>query len=384
MALTESQIMDALRAIRVPQGGDIVTAGMVSGLMVRDGHVGFAIEVDPAQAPVMEPVRKAAEKAIMDLPGALSATIVLTAHRGAPQTAQRSTGPQRPQAHGHAHGHAHGQAQGQAGGSRLSLPGIKHIIAVASGKGGVGKSTTAVNLALALHTNGLKVGLLDADVYGPSQPRMMGIKGRPTSKDGKVMEPMSNHGIKVMSMGFLIDEETPMIWRGPMVMSAITQLLRDVAWGDLDVLVCDLPPGTGDTQLTMSQNVPLSGAVIVSTPQDIALLDAKKGLNMFRKVDVPVLGIIENMSYFSCPHCGHRSDIFAHGGARREAERFGVDFLGEIPLDIAIRETSDGGNPIVVSQPQSPHAAAYRGIAERIWTTLSGAQARQGPRIVIQ
>ena len=376
MALTEAQIMEALRAVRLPQGSDIVTAGMVSGLMLRDGHVGFAIEVDPAQAPVMEPVRKAAEKAIMDLPGALSASVVLTAHRAAPQTVQRPTGPARPQPHGHAHA--------QPGGGRLSLPGIKHIIAVASGKGGVGKSTTAVNLALALHVNGLKVGLLDADVYGPSQPRMMGITGKPTSKDGKVMEPMANHGIKVMSMGFLIDEETPMIWRGPMVMSAITQLLRDVAWGELDVLVCDLPPGTGDTQLTMSQNVPLSGAVIVSTPQDIALLDAKKGLNMFRKVDVPVLGIIENMSYFSCPHCGERSEIFSHGGARREAERFGVEFLGEIPLDMAIRETSDGGQPIVVSQPKSPHAAAYRDIAQKVWAKLSGAQARQGPRIVIQ
>jgi ATP-binding protein involved in chromosome partitioning len=384
MALTETQIMEALRAIRLPQGGDIVAAGMVSGLMLRDGHVGFAIEVNPAQGPVMEPVRKAAEKAIMDLPGVLSATVVLTAHRAAPQTAQRPTGPAKPQAQGHSHGHAHGQPGGQPSGGRLSLPGIKHIIAVASGKGGVGKSTTAVNLALALHANGLKVGLLDADVYGPSQPRMMGITGKPTSKDGKVMEPMSNHGIKVMSMGFLIDEETPMIWRGPMVMSAITQLLRDVAWGELDVLVCDLPPGTGDTQLTMSQNVPLSGAVIVSTPQDIALLDAKKGLNMFRKVDVPVLGIIENMSYFSCPHCGERSEIFSHGGAHREADRFGVDFLGEIPLDIAIRETSDGGQPIVVSQPNSPHAATYREIAHKVWAKLAGAQARQGPRIVIQ
>ncbi|HET6161609.1 MAG TPA: iron-sulfur cluster carrier protein ApbC [Dongiaceae bacterium] len=379
MALTETQILEALRAVRLPAGvsaggGDIVAAGMVSGLMLREGHVGFAIEVDPSQAPVMEPVRKAAEKAIMALPGALSATVVLTAHRAAPQTAQRPTGPAKPQAHAHA----------QPGGGRLSLPGIKHIIAVASGKGGVGKSTTAVNLALGLHANGLKVGLLDADVYGPSQPRMMGITGKPTSKDGKVMEPMQNHGIKVMSMGFLIDEETPMIWRGPMVMSAITQLLRDVAWGELDVLVCDLPPGTGDTQLTMSQNVPLSGAVIVSTPQDIALLDAKKGLNMFRKVDVPVLGIIENMSYFACPHCGERSDIFSHGGAKREAERFGVDFLGEIPLDIAIRETSDGGHPIVVSDPKSPHAAAYRDIAQKVWAKLSAAQARQGPRIVVQ
>jgi len=388
MAITETQILDALRSVRLPQGGDLVGAGMVSGLTLREGHVGFAIEVDPTQATVMEPVRKAAEKAIMDLPGVLTATVVLTAHRAAPQTASgtapRPTGPAKPQAHGHAHGHAHGQPGGQPGGGRLSLPGIKHIIAVASGKGGVGKSTTAVNLALALHANGLKVGLLDADVYGPSQPRMMGIKGKPTSKDGKVMEPMANHGIKVMSMGFLIDEETPMIWRGPMVMSAITQLLRDVNWGELDVLVCDLPPGTGDTQLTMSQNVPLAGAVIVSTPQDIALLDAKKGLNMFRKVDVPVLGIIENMSYFSCPNCGHRSEIFAHGGARREAERFGVDFLGEIPLDIAIRETSDGGNPIVMSDPKSPHAAAYRDIAQKVWAKLAGAAQRQGPRIVIQ
>jgi len=378
MAITETQILDALRAIRLPQGGDLVASGMVDGLTLREGHVSFAIGVDPAQATVMEPVRKAAEKAIMALPGVLTATVVLTAHRAAPQTAQRPAGPARP------HAHAHGQPGGQPGGGRLSLPGIKHIIAVASGKGGVGKSTTAVNLALALHTNGLKVGLLDADVYGPSQPRMMGIKGKPTSKDGKVMEPMANHGVKVMSMGFLIDEETPMIWRGPMVMSAITQLLRDVNWGELDVLVCDLPPGTGDTQLTMSQNVPLAGAVIVSTPQDIALLDAKKGLNMFRKVDVPVLGIIENMSYFSCPNCGHRSDIFAHGGARREAERFGVDFLGEIPLDIAIRETSDDGNPIVVSDPKSPHAAAYRDLAQKIWAKLSGTGQRQGPRIVIQ
>jgi ATP-binding protein involved in chromosome partitioning len=385
MALTETQIMDALRAVRLPQGlsqagGDIVTAGMVSGLMLRDGHVGFAIEVNPSQAPVMEPVRRAAEKAVLDLPGALSASVVLTAHRAAPQTARGAA--QRPSGPAHPQPHAHGPAQ--PGGGKLSLPGIKHIIAVASGKGGVGKSTTAVNLALALHANGLKIGLLDADVYGPSQPRMMGISGKPTSKDGKVMEPMANHGIKVMSMGFLIDEETPMIWRGPMVMSAITQLLRDVAWGELDVLVCDLPPGTGDTQLTMAQNVPLSGAVIVSTPQDIALLDAKKGLNMFRKVDVPVLGIVENMSYFTCPHCGERTEIFAHGGARREADRFGVDFLGEIPLDIAIRETSDGGQPIVVSQPDSPHAAAYREIARKVWAKLAGARQRQGPRIVVQ
>ena len=390
--VTEAQVLDALRTVARPAGsnsggGNVVGAGMVSGLALREGHVAFAIEVDPKDGPKLEPVRKAAEAAVLRLPGVLSVSAVLTAHRpaqGSAAATQRPTGP------GHQHGHAHGpqghshQASGQPGGGKLSLPGVRHIIAVASGKGGVGKSTTAVNLALALHGLGLKIGLLDADVYGPSQPRMMGISGKPASKDGKVMEPMQNYGIKVMSMGFLIEEETPMIWRGPMVMSAVTQMLRDVNWGDLDVLVCDLPPGTGDTQLTMAQNVPLSGAVIVSTPQDIALLDAKKGLNMFRKVDVPVLGIIENMSYFACPHCGEVTEIFAHGGARKEAERFGVDFLGEIPLALAIRETSDAGTPIVVSQPDSAHAKAYRAIAELLWIKLTAMQQRQGPRIVVQ
>lgn len=380
--VTEAQVLETLRGIALPQGGNIVGAGMVSGLALRDGHVAFAIEVDPKDGARLEPLRKAAEQAVMQMPGILSVSAVLTAHRPAQSAAAKPSGPGH-QGHAHGHqGHSHGHAQ--PGGGKLNLPGVKHIVAVASGKGGVGKSTTAVNLALALHANGLKVGLLDADVYGPSQPRMMGISGKPTSKDGKIMEPMQNYGIKVMSMGFLIEEETPMIWRGPMVMSAVTQMLRDVNWGELDVLVCDLPPGTGDTQLTMAQNVPLSGAVIVSTPQDIALLDAKKGLNMFRKVDVPVLGLIENMSYFACPHCGEVTEIFAHGGARKEAERFGVEFLGEIPLDLAIRETSDSGQPIVVSQPDSVHAKAYRAIAERLWAKLGGTQQRQGPRIVVQ
>ncbi len=264
------------------------------------------------------------------------------------------------------------------------MPGVKTIVAVASGKGGVGKSTVAVNLALAFLANGLKVGLLDADIYGPSMPRMMGIAGKPSSRDGRVLEPMQNYGIKCMSMGFLVPEDTPMIWRGPMVMSAIQQMLRDVSWGELDILVVDLPPGTGDAQLTMAQQVPLSGAVIVSTPQDIALLDARKGLNMFRKVDVPVLGIVENMSYFRCPHCGERSEIFSHGGARREAEKLGTDFLGEVPLDIAIRETSDEGRPIVVSQPDSEHAKLFRAMAERLWTKLSGTAPRVAPKIIIQ
>jgi ATP-binding protein involved in chromosome partitioning len=307
----------------------------------------------------------------MAIPGVLSASVVLTAHRPAPGQSSPQAGP------------GPGPA-GRPGASRLSIPGVRHIVAVASGKGGVGKSTTAVNLALALKGMGLKVGLLDADVFGPSQPRMMGISGRPVSHDGKIMEPKENFGVKVMSMGFLIEEETPMIWRGPMVMGAVTQMLRDVAWGELDVLVCDLPPGTGDTQLTMAQNVPLSGAIIVSTPQDIALLDAKKGLNMFRKVEVPILGLIENMSYFACPHCGKRSEIFDHGGARREAARFGVDFLGEIPLDIRIRETSDSGQPIVVSEPASPQAAGYRAIAEAVWSKLSSAKTRAQPTIVVQ
>jgi ATP-binding protein involved in chromosome partitioning len=260
-------------------------------------------------------------------------------------------------------------------------------VAVASGKGGVGKSTTAINLALGLVALGLKVGVLDADIYGPSVPRMLGISGRPQSPDGQKLLPLSNHGLVCMSIGFLVPEDTPTIWRGPMVMSAITQMLRDVEWGTLDVLVVDLPPGTGDAQLTMSQNVPLSGAVIVSTPQDIALLDARKGLNMFRRVDVPVFGIVENMSYFVCPHCGERSEIFSHGGARAEAAKLGTDFLGEVPLHIDIRETSDGGNPITVSKPDSVHAKIYKDIAARVWQKVeesAGAAASRAPRIVIQ
>jgi ATP-binding protein involved in chromosome partitioning len=322
------------------------------------------------------------------VPGVLSVTAVLTAHNPKPG-AQAKAGPSPAggqAGHGRAQGgHAHGPA-GQ-GGEKPLVPGVRSIVAVASGKGGVGKSTTAVNLALGLKNLGLSVGLLDADIYGPSQPRMMGISGRPSSADGKIINPMENYGVKCMSMGFLVPEDTPTIWRGPMVMGALQQMLRDVAWGELDILVVDLPPGTGDAQLTMSQQVPLTGAVIVSTPQDIALLDARKGLNMFRRVDVPVLGIIENMSYFVCPHCQGRSDIFSHGGARREAEKLGMEFLGEVPLHMAIRETSDGGRPIVMSQPDSPHAKTYMTIASRVWEKVQasiGAGGRQAPRIVIQ
>jgi ATP-binding protein involved in chromosome partitioning len=373
---TEQQVLDALRRVRDEErGGDLVGLGMISGLAVREGHVAFAIEVDPARAARLEPLRKAAEQAVDAVPGVLSVSAVLTAQRAQPSAAARSGAA--------GHGHGHGQAHG-AGQNKPLVPGVRAIVAIASGKGGVGKSTTAANLALALHANGLKVGVLDADIYGPSMPRMLGISGRPNSRDGKILEPMENHGVKCMSMGFLVPEDTPMIWRGPMVMSALQQMLRDVAWGELDILVADLPPGTGDAQLTMAQQVPLAGAVIVSTPQDIALLDARKGLNMFRKVDVPVLGIIENMSYFTCPHCGERSDIFSHGGARREAERLNVEFLGELPLDIAIRETSDGGRPIVAAAPESEHARVYRRIASRIWEKVGGAPARAAPRIIVE
>jgi ATP-binding protein involved in chromosome partitioning len=382
--VSESQILDALRRIADPErAGDIVSLGMVSGLAVRNGNVSFAIEVEPERGPRLEPLRKAAEAAVFALPGVLSVTAVLTAERTGPAVGARPAPGRGPTA-APGHGHAHGQG---AATRKLAVPGVRSIVAVASGKGGVGKSTTAVNLALALSLQGLRVGMLDADIYGPSQPRMLGVNRRPSSPDGQTIIPVENYGIKCMSTGFMVAEDTPMIWRGPMVMGAITQMLRDVQWGELDILVADLPPGTGDAQLTMAQQVPLTGAVIVSTPQDIALIDARKGLNMFRKVDVPVFGIIENMSYFLCPHCGERSDIFSHGGARAEAKRLGIDFLGEIPLDMAIRETSDGGQPIVVSQPENPHAQVYRAIAARVWDKVSatlGDTRRQPPRIVIQ
>jgi ATP-binding protein involved in chromosome partitioning len=254
---------------------------------------------------------------------------------------------------------------------------VQHLIAVASGKGGVGKSTTAVNLALGLQALGFKAGILDADIYGPSQPRLLGLTGRPQVAEGKTLRPMEGFGLKAMSMGFLVDEATPVIWRGPMVVSALTQMLRDVAWGDLDVLVIDMPPGTGDVQLTMAQQVPLSGAIIVSTPQDLALIDARKGLSMFRKVDVPVLGIIENMSTFVCPRCGERSDIFGHGGAEREADRLGIAFLGGVPLHMEIREKSDAGQPIVASNPDGVYARIYRDIAAKAWEQLELSLARR-------
>ena len=366
--VTEQVVTKALAGIAVPgRAGDVVSLGMVSGIVVRDGNVGFALEIEPAESRAMEPVRKACEAAVHALPGVVSVTAVLTAEKPPPARPAPAAGQ---------------RAQAQA---KPAVPGVKAIIAVASGKGGVGKSTVAVNLALAISANGHKVGLLDADIYGPSQPRMLGVGGRPQSADGRVLEPMVGYGIKCMSIGFLVDEETPMIWRGPMVQGALEQMLRDVNWGELDVMVVDMPPGTGDAQLTMAQRVPLAGAVIVSTPQDIALLDARKGLNMFRRVDVPVLGIIENMSYYLCPSCGHRAHIFSHGGARDTAEKLGVEFLGEVPLDIEIRETSDGGRPIVVSRPDSQHARTFRAMAARVMERLApGAELRRPPpRIVV-
>jgi ATP-binding protein involved in chromosome partitioning len=374
-AVTERQILDALGNVRDPdKGGDIVSLNMVSGIVIRDGNVGFAIEVEPERGPRLEPLRKAAEQAVEILPGVLSVTAVLTAESRRPAAQQPTP-----------HAQAHPQGPAAQIGRRGEVPGVGAIVAVASGKGGVGKSTVAANLALGLKANGLSVGVLDADIYGPSMPRMLGISGRPSMQDSKTLIPMENYGVKCMSMGFLVPEETAMIWRGPMVMSALNQMLRDVAWGELDIMVVDLPPGTGDAQLTMAQQVPLAGAVIVSTPQDIALIDARRGLSMFQKVDVPVLGIIENMSYFLCPHCGERSDIFSHGGARREAERLGCDFLGEVPLDLAIRETSDDGNPITVSDPGSPHAQLFREIAARVWAKVSGDGVRRAaPRIVVE
>jgi len=370
--VTEARVLDALQAISLPGGGNIVESGMIEGLTIREGNVGFAITIDPRQAETMEPVRKAAEEAVFHLPGVNSATVALTAHRQA--QASREAPPPGRQAGG-----------GKAGGGKAAIEGIGAIVAVASGKGGVGKSTTATNLALALAGQGLKVGLLDADIYGPSQPRMMGLSGRPQSPDGKTIIPHERFGVVCMSIGFLVGEDTPMIWRGPMVQSALMQMLRDVAWGQLDVLVVDMPPGTGDAQLTMAQQVPLSGAVIVSTPQSVALSDVKKAVNMFRKVDVPILGVVENMSLYVCPNCGHEEHIFAHGGARREAAAQGVPFLGEVPLEPAIREASDEGHPIVAALPESRQAETYRSIALAVWEQVeAGRGARQQPSIVME
>lgn len=367
MGVTEQQVLESLSKIKSPRGVALTNADVLSAIVVKDGKVFFSINVDAAEARAWESVRAQAESAVRAIPGVSTAMVALTAERkpGAAPTG-RAGGVQPEAAHRPPHGGTSPMSR------QAEIPGIAAVIAVASGKGGVGKSTTALNLALGLRDLGLKVGLLDADIYGPSIPRLTGIRERPELNDHNKMIPIKRFGLAVMSIGFLVEEEVAMIWRGPMVMSAITQMLRDVEWGTLDVLVVDMPPGTGDAQLTLAQNVPLKGAVIVSTPQDLSLIDARRGLAMFRKVDVPVLGIVENMSYFQCPHCGTRSDIFGHGGARHEAERLGVPFLGEIPLHMEIRSTSDAGNPVVESEPNGPHAAAYRAIAAKVRDQLKG------------
>ena len=375
MTVSKEQVLAALAKVPSPAGTPLPDASVLSDVVVSEGKVFFSLTVDAAAVNAWEPVRKAAEDAVRGVPGVQSALVALTAERSAapagrsPHRAAQTTGRE-------------GQAAEKA---QPGIPGVDAIIAVASGKGGVGKSTTAVNLALGLRDLGLKVGMLDADIYGPSLPKLLAIKEKPQTIGGTRLRPIDRYGLTAMSIGFLIDEETPMIWRGPMVMSAITQMLREVEWGTLDVLVVDMPPGTGDAQLTMAQQVPLRGAVIVSTPQDLALIDARRGVAMFKRVNVPVLGVVENMSYFLCPSCGTRSDIFGHGGARHEAERLGVPFLGEVPLHMSIREKSDTGLPVVATDPDGAHALVYRDIAAKVLAQLKGKGAgRAAPKIVIE
>ncbi len=386
MSVSKTQVLDELRRIKGPDlNGNVVDLGLVSEILIKDARVYFSITVPAARAEELEPLRQAAQSIVAKLEGVEGASAVLTAEatpasRAAASGAPVPEGARVKEARARAAGgNGAGATPERAPGARKleGVPGVKKLIAVASGKGGVGKSTVAVNLALGLQARGLKVGILDADIFGPSQPRLLGLKGQPQILKGKTLKPMEGYGLKVMSMGFMVDEETPVIWRGPMVVGALNQMLRDVAWGqdgELDVLVIDMPPGTGDVQLTMAQQVPLSGAVIVSTPQDLALIDARKGLGMFRKVGVPVLGIVENMSYFLCPTCGARSEIFGHGGAQAEAERLGVPFLGSVPLHMEIRARSDSGQPITATEPDGAHAQIFKEIAGKAWAELEGAE----------
>ena len=387
MAATQQAILEALRRVKGPDlESNIVDLNLVSDVLIKEGRAYFSITIDPKRAVELEPLRKAAEAVVAEVAGITNVTAVLTA-----QTSGARNAP--PAEHARV---AQARARGATGDGAVptpapaappaprrgtDVPGVKHLIAVASGKGGVGKSTTAVNLALGFQAIGLKVGILDADIYGPSQPRLLGITGRPQLVSGKTLKPMEGFGLKVMSMGFLVDEGTPVVWRGPMVVSALNQMLRDVAWGspgdELDVLVIDMPPGTGDIQLSIGQQVPLSGAIIVSTPQDLALIDARKGLAMFKQVNVPILGIVENMSYFLCPKCGERSEIFGHGGARDEAAKLGVPFLGGVPLHMDIRETSDSGRPITVTAPDGLHAGIYRDLAAKAWAEMHAARGQR-------
>jgi ATP-binding protein involved in chromosome partitioning len=348
MALTRDDVTAALKTLADPiSGQDIMAAGLVRALHVEDGTVRFVLEIDPARSKDYEPIRAEAEARVKALPGATNVSVVMTAHssKAPPELKpRRPAAPQGPQ----------------------SVPGVASIIAVASGKGGVGKSTVSSNLACALAAEGRRVGLLDADVYGPSQPRMLGVSGRPASPDGKTILPLRNHGVTMMSLGLMTNEDQAVVWRGPMLIGALQQMLMQVQWGALDVLIVDLPPGTGDVQMTLAQKTIVAGAVIVSTPQDVALIDARKGIDMFRQLKVPILGLIENMSTHICSNCGHEEHIFGHGGVAKEAEKLGVPLLAEVPLHLDVRIASDGGAPIVVSKPDSPQALVFRKVARAL------------------
>jgi ATP-binding protein involved in chromosome partitioning len=360
MTVTREDVVAALSKIIDPgQGKDLIAADMAKAIKVTGGNVSFVIEVDPAKGPAMEPIRAAAQAAVENLPGVEKVSAILTAHSATPSPSAGSQ-PKGPPPEFNI-----GKKK-PVEPTNKNIPGVDHIIAIASGKGGVGKSTVTANLAVALTAAGKRVGLLDADVYGPSQPRMLGISGRPSSPDGKIILPLRNHGVTAMSIGFMVPEGEAVVWRGPMLMGALTQFLSQVQWGRLDVLLIDLPPGTGDVQLTLSQKAEVTGAIVVSTPQDVALLDARKALDMFKKTETPVLGMIENMSTYICPNCGHEAHIFGHGGARNEAEKLGIPFLGEIPLDLEIRLAADSGAPIVAAKPHLPQARAFIDIAERL------------------
>ena len=346
--LTEEIILKALSTVQDPsQGSDIVALNLVTAIRIKDTNISFALQVPPHRGPAMEPVRRAAEQVALQIEGVTSATVVVTAHATTENVEATEELPTLPR-------------------EKILESKVRRFVAVASGKGGVGKSTTAVNLAVALQLEGLRVGLLDADVYGPSQPRMLGVSGRPAAAGGDMVKPLENYGVKLMSMGLLVPDDTAMIWRGPMVQSALTQMLNSVAWGNLDIIIIDLPPGTGDIQISLAQQVNLAGAVIVSAPQDIALLDVVKALTMFQKANVPVLGMIENMSYWSCPDCGRIDHIFGEGGVKAEAKKRGIEMLGEIPISSQLRKSSDSGIPIIISEPKSVQSKNYRNIAKAI------------------
>jgi ATP-binding protein involved in chromosome partitioning len=361
-APSQDQLRRALAGVKDPASGrDLVAAGLVGDIAVRDGLVQVSLYATRETAAAMEPACRDAERALAAVPGVKNAAVVLTAHKDAPATPTAAPAASRP----------------------LLLPNVRAVIAVASGKGGVGKSTTAVNLAVSLARMGLRIGLLDADIYGPSLPRMLGLSGKPVVKEGRMI-PLDAWGLKAMSIGFLVEEETPMIWRGPMVMGALEQMMGQVEWGELDAMIVDMPPGTGDAQLTMAQRVSLAGAVIVSTPQDVALIDARRGVRMFERTAVPVLGLIENMSFFCCPNCNHTTPIFGHGGAKAEAGRLGVEFLGEVPILLDIRTNADAGTPIAAADPDGVAGQAFASIARRLWEKVSNPKSKSGPKIVIE